>query len=161
MGRIRKTARWVFSVGCDGPSPIRRLSSAEQMGEEQNALLREQNAILAGRPRTVGGPLRGGPADEFVVELAEEPGVDITQVFGSGRDGKIKTSDVRRHAEAPNQPGPGSWMNYLLPDWRTEFGRPVLTSRAGGYVPGRGASIELLSEAERQRLEDYWAQLRD
>lgn len=47
MGRIRKTARFVFSIGgYDGISPIAKESEGTKLLREQNELLEEQNRLL-------------------------------------------------------------------------------------------------------------------
>lgn len=49
MGRVRKTLRFVFSVGgYDGLSPIAKDSERTALIREQNALIAEQNRILSG-----------------------------------------------------------------------------------------------------------------
>lgn len=58
-GRFRKTARFVFSFGgYDGLSPVAKEGPRDRDARRQNELLaentrllREQNALLAGRPR--------------------------------------------------------------------------------------------------------------
>jgi hypothetical protein len=53
MGRVRKTLRFVFSVGgYDGVSPIAKDSEQTGLIRQQNALIAEQNRILLGGSST-------------------------------------------------------------------------------------------------------------
>jgi pyruvate dehydrogenase E2 component (dihydrolipoamide acetyltransferase) len=65
-----------------------------------------------------GGPIYASPA---VRRLARELGVDLSQVDGSGRKGRIIKDDVQRFKErgpvAPSAPGVGGTYSLDLPPW--------------------------------------------
>lgn len=88
MGRIRKALAWTFSVGGDGPSLIRRESSAEQAAREHADLLREQNRLLARSETSVEyDDHRFATADgRIVVDSTEVAGAEVFRVTIDGED---------------------------------------------------------------------------
>ena len=59
-------------------------------------------------PPPASGAATGGRASPVVKRLAEELGVDIAQVAGSGRNGRITQDDVRAAAESGTGPAPAA-----------------------------------------------------
>jgi len=62
----------------------------------------------AARPETapVRPAARGTQVSPYARRLAEDLGVDLARVNGTGRDGVVRAEDVRRAAEAAARPGP-------------------------------------------------------
>jgi pyruvate/2-oxoglutarate dehydrogenase complex dihydrolipoamide acyltransferase (E2) component len=79
-------------------------------------------------------------ATPAAVAHAEELGVDIQQVEGTGADGKVTKQDVAAHAEAhPGKVGatPGGYNDA---DWMLHYGGVPTEAQMDGYLVGIAAS---------------------
>jgi 2-oxoisovalerate dehydrogenase E2 component (dihydrolipoyl transacylase) len=79
----------------------------------ENARVAKYSAFIERRPD--GGPARATP---LVRNLAKEVGVDIDTVRGSGPDGRVIETDVRRVAERIQRAGPGAVAVNVSDDLR-------------------------------------------
>ncbi|MBV8680528.1 MAG: 2-oxoglutarate dehydrogenase complex dihydrolipoyllysine-residue succinyltransferase [Aquitalea sp.] len=85
---------------------IARIDTAAKAGDAPAAVAAAPAAVAPAAVQAAPAAAPGGAAMPSAAKLAAETGVNLANVAGSGRDGRVLKEDVQAAAAAPSQAGP-------------------------------------------------------